>query len=445
VLCGFALAIGTASHAAAAKGNQSKKDVQLGSRPKPQTTGENPDLVKAFLAGPMAGVEEIVFAVHGVIPEHWYANIGYLSTDRDQIMTGKNGKLCKLNVRTGKLTVLLDDPEGSMRDPCVHYDGRRILFAYRKGTTENYLLYTINADGTGLRQITEGTYDDYEPCWLPDGGIVFVTTRANRWVNCWLTQVGNIWRCDADGRNMRALSANLEQDNTPWVLPDGRILYMRWEYIDRNQVTFHHLWTMYPDGTGQTVFFGNLNPGGVFIDAKPIPGSDDVVLSNSPGHGRTEHEGFVARVSAKRGPDQLDSLRNINRKPNCRDPWAFGDDAFMAAELNKLVLISSSGQWATLFTLPKAFGPVWLHEPRPIVAHPKEFVIPQRADLSRSTGKFMLDNVYHGRNMAGVKPGEIKRLMVIETLPKPINFTGGMDPLSYKGTFTSATTRRSCR
>ena len=112
---------------------------------------------------------------------------------------------------------------------------------------------------------------------------------------------------------LRPLSANIEQDNTPWVLPDGRILYMRWEYIDRSQVHYHHLWTMYPDGTEQSVFFGNLHPGGVFIDARPIPGSRDVVMIHSPGHGQTEHAGFVARVSPQQGPDVLGNLVNISK------------------------------------------------------------------------------------------------------------------------------------
>lgn len=394
------------------------------------------DLRPEFLAGPLAGVEEIVFAVHSIVHEHWYANIGYLAVDRDRGMYGKHGKLCKWNVRTGQVTVLLDDPEGSVRDPCVHYDGRQILFAYRRGGTENYLLYAINADGSGLRQLTAGAFDDYEPCWLPDGGIVFVTTRANRWVNCWLTQVGNVWRCDADGRNLRALSANLEHDNTPWVLPDGRILYMRWEYVDRSQVDYHHLWTMYPDGTGQTVFFGNLHPGGVFIDAKPIPDSDDVLLIHSPGHGQTEHEGFVARVSPKHGPDQRAALRNISAQADYRDPWALSDGAFLAARQNQLVLLNGRGETTTALTLPPDFGPVWLHEPRPLAARPREAVVPARTDLSRPNGRFLLDNVYHGRNLGGVQPGEIQRLLVVESLPKPINFTGGMDPLSYKGTFT---------
>ena len=339
-----------------------------------------------FLAGSMRNVEEIVFAARSILYEHWYANIGYWAADRCRPMYGKYGKLCKLNLRTGKLTILIDDPQGGVRDPAVHYDGKQILFSYRKGGTENYLLYAINADGTGLRRITEGKFDDYEPCWLPDGGIAFVTTRAKRWVNCWSTQVGNIWRCEADGSRMRPLSANIEQDNTPWVLPDGRLLYMRWEYIDRSQVNYHHLWTMYPDGTEQSVFFGNLNPGGVYIDARPIPDSRDVVLINSPGHGQTEHAGYLARVSPRQGPDALGNLVNISKRGDYRDPWAFSGDAFMAAENAQLVLMNGRGETATLFAAPKEFGPVWLHEPRPIVAHPVEFAIPPRVDLSRPTG-----------------------------------------------------------
>jgi hypothetical protein len=137
-----------------------------------------------------------------------------------------------------------------------------------------------------LKQLTDGDCDDLEPCPLPDGGIVFVSSRCRRWVNCWLSQVATIHRCDGDGRNIRQLSANIEQDNTPWVLPDGRILYMRWEYVDRSQVNYHHLWTMNPDGTGQAIYFGNQKPGGVYLDAKPIPGTPRVVLSLSAGHGR---------------------------------------------------------------------------------------------------------------------------------------------------------------
>ena len=402
-------------------------DPPKGGQVQPPALGSNP-WARGALAGPVGDLE-IVFATRTIIREHWYANIGYLSPDESQKLYGTGGRLCKLSLRTGQLTRLIDDAEGSVRDPCVHYDGRRILFSYRKGGTDAYHLYEIQANGSGLRQLTDGNYDDIEPCYVPDGGIVFVSTRARRWVNCWLSQVAILHRCDADGRNIRQISANLEQDNTPWVLPDGRILYMRWEYVDRSQVHYHHLWTMTPEGSGQTVFFGNLHPGGVYIDAKPIPGTDRVVMINSPGHGAVEHAGFVATVTPRRGPDDLPSLHNITRTRDFRDPWALSEELFLAARNNELVLINGSGETHTVYTLTPDFGQAWLHEPRPIEPRPVEAVVASHVDLKRPMGKYMLSNVYSGRNMEGVNPGEVKKLLVVESLPKPVNFTGGMDPL----------------
>jgi Tol biopolymer transport system component len=196
-----------------------------------------------------------------------------------------------LDVATGKVTALLDDPKGNVRDPTVHYDGKRILFSYRKGGAKHYHLYEIGVDpngagGSGLRQLTDGEFDDIEPTYLPDGGIMFPSTRCNRFVACWYTPVALLHRADADGRNIQALTCNVVHDNTPAVLPDGRILYTRWEYVDRSRVHFHHLWVMNPDGTSQMTIYGNSNPGDVYLDAKPVPGSNQIVMINSPNHGK---------------------------------------------------------------------------------------------------------------------------------------------------------------
>jgi mono/diheme cytochrome c family protein len=329
------------------------------------------------------------------------------------------------------------DPEGSIRDPAVHYDGQRIVFSWRKSGTEHFHLYEIRADGTGLHQLTDGggDYDDIEPTYLPDGGIAFVSSRCRRWVNCWLTQVGVIYRCEADGSDIQRLSANIEHDNTPWPLPDGRLIYQRWEYIDRSQVHYHHLWTMNPDGTGQMVYFGNMHGGGVFIDAKPVPGSDEVVLILSPGHGQREHTGSVALLTPKRGPDCQPSMRRLT-DGGFRDPYAIEAGWFLAAKGRAMYLVGRERQLIEFFSLPDGLSPGSLQEPRPLVAHQRERLIPPRTDARKPTGELVLHDIYQGRNMTGVERGEIKQLLVLEALPKPINFTGGMEPLSYGGTFT---------
>ncbi len=412
---------------------------------------EPDSLLARFLAGPMQGVEEIIFAARALNPTdgHWYANFGYYSHDPDRKAYAEGAKLYRLNLRTRELTALLVDETGGVRDPQVSYDGKTILFCYRPGGTENYHLYELNLSDAGenpkseiqnpkLKQLTSGPYDDIEPTYLPDGGIIFVSSRCKRWVNCWLTQVAVLHRCDADGSNIRALSSNNEHDNTPWLLPDGRVLYTRWEYVDRSQVHFHHLWAANPDGTAQTIWFGNLHPGITMIDAKPIPGSGKIVASFSPGHGQREHDGVITVVDPKGGPDAKELARKISASSRFRDPWAFSENCFLAARNNTLVLMDAEGNTEELIRLPAADRAAKLecHEPRPLVPRPRELVIQPRTKPEEATGRYLLADVNQGRNMTGVKPGEIKKLLVLETLPMPIHYTGGMEPISYGGTFT---------
>jgi len=396
-------------------------------------------LLDQSLSGPMRGAEEIVFAARQLGHDgHWYANFGYYAENPDRKAYGEGGKLYRLNLRTGKLTTLLADPKGGVRDPQVHYDSQKIVFAYREGGECQYHLHEINTDGTGLRQLTDGPFDDFEPSYLPDGDMVFVSSRCKRWVNCWLTQVAVLHRCDANGKNIRAISSNNEHDNTPWPLPDGRLLYTRWEYVDRSQVHFHHLWTANPDGTSQTTWFGNLHPGITMIDAKPIAGSHKVVASFSPGHGQREHDGVITVVDPSAGPDEAKFAKQISKTPQYRDPWAFSENCFLAARGSTLVLLDGTGQEQVVFRLSDEDRNAGLqcHEPRPLISRPRERAIPPRIHPTESTGRMILADVYDGRNMAGVKRGEIKKLLVLETLPMPIHYTGGMEPISYGGTFT---------
>ena len=410
-----------------------------------------PMLTRA-LKGPMAGVEEIVFAerLPGRDP-HWYVTFGnyaihpchgshYAFKEQDGVFWGygDGGRLCRMNLRTGAVTALLDDPRGGVRDPQMHYDGKKIVFSYRRGGEHPYHLYEIGIDGTSLVQLTDGPDDDIEPTYCPDGSIVFGSSRCRRFVNCWFTRVATLYRCDGDGKNIRMLSSNNDHDNTPWMLPDGRILYMRWEYVDRSQVDYHHLWTMNPDGTGQMVYFGNLHPGTVMIDAKPIPGTKKVVASFSPWHGITDHAGYVTVVDPECGPDKLSMAHQISKTYTFRDPYAFAEDCFLVADARGIHLMDAQGNTELIYEPSPAGRAMQCHEPRPLCARPREPVIPSRTDLRKRTARVILEDIYEGRKMKGVERGSVKKLLVLKQLPKPVNFSGGMEPLTIGGSFTLA-------
>lgn len=396
-------------------------------------------VLKSLRAGPLAACDEIVFANRISGDDHWYVNFGYYCNAPDRMGYGDGGQLCRLNLRTSELRLLIDDPQGGVRDPQVHYDSQKILFSYRKGGSKTFHLYEINIDGSGLRQLTDGPDDDIEPTYLPDGGIMFCSSRCQRVVNCWISRVATLYRCDADGENIRLVSSNNDHDNTPWVLPDGRILYMRWEYVDRSQVHFHHLWTVNPDGTGQMVWYGNERGGIAMLDAKPIPGTNKVVASFSPGHGRPEHMGHVTVVDPGAGPDVLTTVRRVSKADEMfRDPYAVSEDCFLVANDQGILVMDGQGNTELVYEPPEGATPLACHEPRLLTARPREPAIPPRTDLADDTGKVVLADIYHGRNMGGVERGEIKKLLVLEQLPKPVNFSGGQDPLSIGGTFTLA-------
>jgi len=385
-----------------------------------------------------SGVRQVVFATRLAYDDpHWYANIGYYCDDENQKAYAGNGKpdesgLYRLDTATSEIEVLLDAEGGSVRDPHVHYDGETILFSYRQAGSDCYNLFEIGIDGTGLRQVTRGPYDDYEAAYLPDGDILFISTRSKRWVGCWTTQVGTLFRCDRQGGNIRPLSVNLEHDNTPAVLPDGRILYTRWEYVDRSQVGYHQLWTMNPDGTAVAAHFGNQDHYPLFIDAKPIPGTDELLVIDSPGHGRSDHRGFVCRISAAYGPDDEKGYHRVTPKPFFNDPAPIGNASFIVASRKQILFGTYEGKLTPVMTYK---GSADVHEPVPVVPRQRELLIADRTDAGQATGRMMLADVYSGRNLEGVRPGEIKKLLVLEVLPKPVNFSGGMDLTSWLGTF----------
>ena len=206
------------------------------------------------LAGLRQRWPRIVFAKHYNLGGSHYAYTEGQSDAQSERTFVPGAALCLLEFdgRAVQVRTLIDDAQGVIRDPDVSWDGRRILFSWKRSDwNDDYHLYEYDPESSRVRQITSGLgFADYEGVYLPSGDLVFNSTRCVQTVDCWWTEVSNLYTCDRDGARLRRLTFDQVHDNYPTVLPDGRILYTRWEYSDRGQIYVQGLFQMNPDGTG---------------------------------------------------------------------------------------------------------------------------------------------------------------------------------------------------
>ncbi len=195
--------------------------------------------------------------------------------------------------------------------PDVSFDGKRVLFCFRPAKDKTFHLYEVNVDGTGLKQLTFGNYDDQDPIYMPDGHITFVSNRGSSHARCVVGHPSTVVaRCDADGKNIYLISAGNEPEYTPALMPNGQILYTRWEYTDKELMRIQSLWTVNPDGTGTRAFWGNQSywPD-LLMEARAIPGSHRVMFA---GHGHHQvYWGSIGIIDPKKGFNYPDGLTKV--------------------------------------------------------------------------------------------------------------------------------------
>ena len=340
----------------------------------------------------------------------------------------------------GTPRTLLETSDGVIRDPEVHFDGSRIVFSYRTNAADSYHLYEIHSDGTRLRQLTFAKdVDDLDPFYLPDGGIAFSSTREPKYCMCNRHIMANLYRMDADGANIHQIGKSTLFEGHGSLLPDGRILYDRWEYVDRNFGDAQALWTVNPDGTGQAVYWGNNTaaPGAV-IDARAVPGTDQVIavfgschdrpwgalalidrslgLDGSPPVLRT-WPADAAKLIRQSGWEIFDAFTQVKLK--YEDPYPLSATTLLASRM------TGAGEQMGLYLLD-VFGnellvhsePTGCFDPMPLAPHPAPPAIPARREFSQQPGFFYLQDVYQGTHMQGVARGSVKWLRVVESPEK---------------------------
>lgn len=389
------------------------------------------------------------------------------------------GNLCVLSLETGEVTELAPSlSNGVFGAFDVSYDAQRIVFAWKASKEVGYRLFEVNTDGSKLRQLTFSpddeaetieTYkinnyphatEDLDPCYLPDGGIAFISTRCHYGILCdgpdeFTTTV--LYRIDSDGTNMRKLSNSSVSENTPSILPDGRILYTRWEYVDKGAVAVKCLWAMNPDGSNSSEIYGDdIQAPTTMIMARHIPNTpSEYVFTGTPHCCPQNCVGTIVRVDASkdvRSPsamtymtpdiqvryeigiayrDPSDSLRwyqdTSGSGPLFRETYPLSRSEFLASHKPagkrwddrkgyRLYLLSEGGSVQPIYadTAISCFRPI------PIIKRETPPVIPSTRNATladRQQAECIVTDIYEG--MTDVNRGDVKYLRILEQVPRP--------------------------
>lgn len=390
------------------------------------------------------------------------------------------GGLCVLDLKSGAVTDLTPELDGGVVNRFdLAFDAKSVVFDYKKSAKDGYRIYEMQLDpatglrraGTPLRQLTFSEpneaelsrrygygVNDMHPCYLPDGSIIFTSTRCRTSTLCNSADVYTttvLHRMDADGRNIRRLSHNCVSEFSPAVLPDGRVLYMRWEYNRKGAGAVKGLWAMLPDGSAASEVYGNLivDPE-TMLYGRPVPGAPDQILFLGCSHwGPNNGVGTVILLDTKQSTASRDAMTLVTRDVDAqthggytfqvggkwvnestgaqgrlfKDPYPLSDKLFLAALKSKglrwdnpkgyeLCLLDAQGNASTLYRDEE----IACWHPFPVRARvrPPQPALPSNPDLAgQQMAQCVVADVYAG--LSGVPRGAVKHIRILEQTPRP--------------------------
>jgi hypothetical protein len=428
---------------------------------------------RAMLAHPALMFDKLLFLKRGTL--------GYGHTYADQHFGNMGGNLCILSPvsPSGKVTPLVPELDGGLFDRFdLSFDAKKVVFGYRKKSAadsrpdsgsgfEPFRIYEIDIDPVAgkmvpgsLRQLTfsgneeaewirgndnwQRCFHDMDPCYLPNGKIMFVSTRAMRGVYCASgASVTTLYLMDADGKNMRRISESPLNETAPSLLEDGRVIYTRWEYVDKGLGNAETIWAMRPDGTGSDHVY-KLNtvwPAGM-SSARGIPGSRRIVAV--AGNHYLPGKGPVVLVDNRRSRRSEEAMHCITpeigypstysyttRFGAFMDPYPFSEKFFLVShtpgskvEKYGLYVLDAWGNRAELYQDPdiSCFESMPLRPRRrpteiAAVAATDKAVAGANAADEEKTGTLFIQDVYEG--MTGIERGRVKYVRVMGALEGP--------------------------
>ena len=390
----------------------------------------------------LAKAPRIVFTKHRTIRPSFFAYTEGQSDAQDERHFLPDSELCVLEMEGlyGKVRTLVADATGAIRDPAVSWDGTRVVFAWKKSLDgDDYHLYELNVASNVVRQITTGLgFADYEPAFLPSGDLIFSSTRCVQTVDCWWTEASNLYTCNPEGRYLRRLGFDQVHTVYPQVMDDGRVIYTRWDYNDRGQVFVQPLFQMYPDGTGQTEFYGNNSWFPTTIaHARGIPGTQKVMAILCGHH--TPQAGKLAVIDPARGREENAGVQLVApvRDTPAERIDGYGQEGELwqypwpLNEQECLVTYAPLGWDQPERRRGDAdFGIYWMDvtgrrellawdprlpcsQPVALAARRRPLVWANRVDYYQIAGTYYVQDIYAGAGLAGVPRGTIRKLRVV--------------------------------
>ena len=383
------------------------------------------------------------------------------------------------------------DQPGSFLRPTLSYDGRKVLFAWcrhyphladepnkldKANVPEDafFHLFEMNLDGSDLRQLTHGKYDDFDGRYLPDGRIVFLSTRRGQslqagrasaartlahsdlpdsYVRCGggperPVAVYTLHTMNPDGSDLMAISPFEMFEWTPEIGHDGSILYSRWDYIDRDNMPYMSLWAINPDGANARIVYGNYTPAPhCTFEPRPVPGSHKIVFTASAHHAQTK--GSLVLLDPRAGTEGDAPVTRLTPEvpfPEIEgwpetyyaNPWPLTERFHLVAWGAEGARVPGPPGWdrwhavtrpddaTALYLYDAATGTrelLWADSHTacgdPIPVRPREtppIVASQLPETPSEDGRFLLTDVYRG--LPQVPRGSIRSLRVVAVPPK---------------------------